>query len=268
MGILDPGRWNVLRALRLLQPQGMRLAVEYGKRFGALGLDPRSWRDPALRTALETSSVELLPPSARRNPGIVVDVGANRGTWTNGIAALIGGERFFAYEPNPTIYSELEAATRHLSITLRQAAVGAERGTVALRAEQVDQLSSVLPLRPELRAFHGSAAERTRLFEVPLVTLDEELVAIGEVGILKIDVQGFEREVLRGAREVLRRTRVLMIEMLYRSYYTGDATFEELHFDLTKTHALSLYVVGPPRCDARGEPLWADAIYVNRRLED
>lgn len=254
------------RAVQLALPDGVRRAQDYRRRFAALGLDSRFWRDSGKRAALNATCVELFPREARLNPGVIVDVGANRGEWTRGIAALLGGNHFFAYEPNPAVYRELEETTKHLPITLRQAAVGAAPGSVTLQVEGVHQLSSVLPLRHELREIHDSPIERLQLKEVPLVTLDEELEAVSEIGILKLDVQGYEQQVLRGARSVLRRTRVLMIEMLYRSYYIGDLTFEGLHAEVKQTSDLALHVVGPPQCDPAGQPLWADVIYVNSQL--
>ena len=59
-------------------------------------------------------------------------------------------------------------------------------------------------------------------------TLDSVLPESKLVDLLKIDVQGFERAVLSGAKRVLGNTRAVLIEATLQSHYVGDDNFPAL----------------------------------------
>lgn len=98
------------------------------------------------------------------------------------------------------------------------------------------------------------------------MSLDQELAEVPTISLLKLDVQGFERQVLEGARRTLQRTELLIIEVVYTSYYEGDCRFDELHHKVVSAAPFVLYGVTSPNCDDRGRPRWADAIYINQEL--
>ena len=75
-------------------------------------------------------------------------------------------------------------------------------------------------------------------------------------------MQGFERDVLDGARKSLLRTRAVMLEVLYVPYYEGHSQFGELHRQLTGIAPFRLYGVSAPSMDEARRPIWADAVYI------
>ena len=127
-------------------------------------------------------------------------------------------------------------------------------------------MSSALPPRPEVSAAYepGDFRVRERL-TVPLVTLDAALPADEEFGLLKIDVQGVEMEVLAGAVSVLKRTRVVLLEANYVRHYEGGASFDDVFARMT-AHGFRLAGMSTPYFGAEG-PLWADAVFVRRAGE-
>jgi len=70
--------------------------------------------------------------------------------------------------------------------------------------------------------------------------------------------------VLAGARQVLRKTRLVMIETNFVSLYAGGSTFPQVHQFLTDAGFLLLQWDAPSR--SRGVCVWTDAIYVARSL--
>lgn len=124
------------------------------------------------------------------------DVGANIGLTALEFAPIAG--RVLAFEPNPPTAERLErnlAANGIGNVTILRCAVGAAPGTVTFHESAQATLSSASMIPPEL----------VRSFEVPVTTLDAEWIAAGrpEVSALKIDVEGGELDVLRGAGELL-----------------------------------------------------------------
>lgn len=170
--------------------------------------------------------------TAALNPGdVVVDVGANIGNHTLFLAA-VAGCRVVAYEPNPELVSGLrdsiEANGLQDQITLREVGVHSRcaRGVLAdLNAGNLGAQSVAI-------------AESDGDFGV--VALDEESFP-GRVAAMKIDVEGAELEVLRGARNVIDRDRPrLFIESGTLAGFQDVRTFlEELGYVLTGTYNLT-----------------------------
>lgn len=128
-------------------------------------------------------------------PGdLFVDVGANAGSYTL-LAAGWSGARVLAIEPAPDAFGRLEAnvASNALagSVELHRVAIGCSDGTVTFTTDS-DATNHI--------AVDRSSTAAT--IEVPLCRLDT-LVGGRPAHMLKIDVEGFERDVLEGARSTL-----------------------------------------------------------------
>jgi len=135
-------------------------------------------------------------------PGdLVFDVGAHLGDRTRAFASL--GAQVVALEPQPGVLAWLRrVAGRTRGVVLRGEAVGAEPGTAELAVSRRNPTVSTLADRwregmPEKnRGFRGVRWEQT--VEVPVTTLDELIREFGLPAFCKIDVEGFEAEVLAG----------------------------------------------------------------------
>jgi FkbM family methyltransferase len=142
------------------------------------------------------------------------DVGAFTGYFTLVMGLRTGrGGKVVAFEPNPISFaslSELVALNRDRlpPVVLYNAAVADRTGTAAFGLSRVD----------------SSLAAMSETVEVPLVTLDSTGLA---PDFMKIDVEGYEMQVLRGAGQALKSARGLGIEFHPRKALeaTGD-TFE------------------------------------------
>lgn len=134
-------------------------------------------------------------------PGdVFIDVGANVGSYS--LWAADHGARVLAFEPHPVTAGHLRAnvVMNDFPITVYEAALGETAGTLALTGD--------LESRNHLD-FTDSAGS----ISVAVLTLDEVVDDRDEL-LMKIDVEGAEELVLRGARQALtdRRIRVLQLE--------------------------------------------------------
>lgn len=135
----------------------------------------------------------------------VIDVGANLGEWTLGAALAVGPSgRVLAFEPVPHV---AEALARSVAINrFRWASVVAK--ACADRAGEIDfsvERENTGGSRPgTIPSDAGRTFEHIR---VSAVTLDSVVAAerLARVDVIKIDVEGFEGVVLRGAVETLGR---------------------------------------------------------------
>lgn len=122
---------------------------------------------------------------------VAFDVGAHRGETTLKLAHAFPGVRVHSFEPMPENFAVLASAVRDTGARPVNAAVSDRSGTVKLARGDSSLHASV----------HGSGAH----VEVPAVTVDEYAAAqgVGRIDLLKIDTEGHELAVLRGARSQL-----------------------------------------------------------------
>jgi FkbM family methyltransferase len=139
-----------------------------------------------------------------RSGDLFVDVGANVGSYTV-LAAGVRGARVRCYEPVTAAFDRLldNIALNRIGerVVARKAVAGASPGSVAMRCD-LDTVNYVIPSPTE-----GGVAAET----VPQVRLDDELE---EAPVLvKIDVEGFESQVLQGMPRLLASDGLLAVIM-------------------------------------------------------
>jgi FkbM family methyltransferase len=163
-----------------------------------------------------------------RNVRQVVDVGANHGDFSQAASALFPTAQVLLVEPLPALHDELRrrCSERAGRWSLAPFALSSERGTGTLFVDQTqDGISSLAGFSDEyLRAFPAARPSANVACEIR--TLDNLCTESGieMIDLLKIDVEGFEFEVLEGAREMLKRTTAMVVEVsLIRRIAEGDA---------------------------------------------
>ena len=92
-------------------------------------------------------------------------------------------------------------------------------------------------------------------------TLDSwcDFEVIREIDLLKLDVQGYEGRVLRGAREMLKRTKFVVVEVLFCQHYIGQSSPEEID-QLLREGGLK-FIKWLRRHPNAENPLEGDALY-------
>ena len=227
------------------------------------------WRSDWLVHEAEASGLDLLPAGHLRSLHTVVDVGANVGQWSTMLLDLVAPEKLIIIEPQPAAFATLEQLFGGRgNVELHRAAIGDRDATTKLRITRDTTGASVLAPRHDMRELVGGNWTVETEIDVPLKTLDGLLAAVPEISLLKIDVQGFEKAVLAGASECLKRTDFLLIELNYMPQYEGGSWFGELHEILTRDHPFVLVDASKP-LRLNGRASMCDGLYVNvRRLPD
>lgn len=136
--------------------------------------------------------------------GVFVDVGANVGAYT-----LVASEQFratvLAYEPHPATFALLQENLRRnqrQNVIATCAAVGDEVGLLSISDT------------PGSSTTHVASGKEGAVIQVPVVRLDVELERREMIAdAIKIDVEGFEYPVLRGAGDALSRATLVFVEV-------------------------------------------------------
>ena len=174
-------------------------------------------------------------------PGTLVDIGAHDGLLTIPLARL-PGSRVLAFEPLPSAYARLQAALRAAfgaapaNVECHHLALGDHEGSITLAMPVLDGVAQEQwASTAKDYAAHVSARVTVERFTVPMRTLDD--FALTDVTGIKLDAEGAEYEILRGARETLLRCRpVLTLELEERhrqgSTYAVPAFLDALGYDV------------------------------------
>jgi FkbM family methyltransferase len=147
--------------------------------------------------------IQLLERIARPDWRIA-DVGANQGLYTLLLSRLAFSGQVYAFEPDPSLFAALEGNVRRnqaQNVTLFNAAAAGQAGKLLLQPGQLN--------RGDNRII-ASASSDNHTVEIKAISLDQ-IIPESRLDLLKIDVQGFEVEVLKGARQILETNPDLLI---------------------------------------------------------
>lgn len=147
---------------------------------------------------------------ASTGPGVLFDVGANAGSYTQVLQRFSPGSTIHAFEPHPRTFQTLQR-TAQAGTTLVNMAMSDRAGTMQLFDFASDDGSTQASLA---EAAVGMFDPATVSHTVEVTTLDDymERTGIGWIDLLKIDTEGFDINVLRGARKALARRAIRAIQ--------------------------------------------------------
>lgn len=130
--------------------------------------------------------------------GTFVDVGANVGKYTVQLSPFFA--KVIAYEPLPenleTLYKNIELNDIK-NVTVREVAVGSRNGKAFLTRAYAQ---SKIVNKPT-----------SNTIEVDMVTLDDDLKSYENISLIKVDVEGFELEVVRGAMRITKEHKPIWV---------------------------------------------------------
>jgi FkbM family methyltransferase len=142
---------------------------------------------------------------------VVIEVGANIGAHTLRLAQLAGpGGRVHAFEPQRPVFQTLCANLALNSIVNTHCymyAVGSQEGELPVPVVDYEEPNNFGGIELGDDAEWRSVGWEVCCEVVPLVTLDFLFAGLDRLRLLKVDVEGMELEVLRGARELIQKTR-------------------------------------------------------------
>ncbi len=206
--------------------------------------------DPFLISALingTAAGIEHRMVLERLNFDFIVDVGANRGQFALISRKIFPRAKIHSFEPlaEPAqIFKKI--FSNDPNVTLYPYAIGREKTTATIHVTKDDDSSSLLPItKTQSSMFSGATEKETR--QVTVLPLSQALgdTSIPPASLLKIDVQGFELEVLQGCGDILNKFSHLYIECSFIELYKGQALahqiiswLEQRNFVLSGVHNL------------------------------
>jgi FkbM family methyltransferase len=200
---------------------------------------------------------------------LVLDVGANVGQFVADLRAVGYGGRIVSFEPLSSAHAELcMLAEGDPNWTIAdRTAIGSETGAVDIHISGNSMSSSIL----EMLSSHSDAAPESSYVSVESVSVRrlDDLCTLAPTDrvLVKIDVQGFERQVVEGARRVLANSRAVISEISLVPLYEGQILAKDM-WDLLAVQGFVPWSLEPCfRHPETGRLLQLDGVFVRSNDE-
>jgi FkbM family methyltransferase len=208
-------------------------------------------------------SLELLELLRPLSPKVIYDIGANAGTWTLLAKSVYREAHVHCFEPLSGHLEKFRQATAKLTgVTAHQVCLGSVAGEARLRVLDFSDASSLLPLSDEGRRQWNLREARHETVKVERLDSWISGHRLPAPDLLKLDVQGFELEVLKGAERCLDQAKAVITEVSFREFYESQCLFHDvIHF--MAAHGFWLTAIG--HGVVLGRPLvQGDALFVKQ----
>jgi len=198
-------------------------------------------KTPNILTFLEVHEVDL-----------VLDVGANVGQYGRRLRDRGFKGRIWSFEPVKDVFERLQTESRHDDHwKVTRSAVGAVAGEATINVSEFSVFSSIKTANKTAHAFDSRVAPVEKQV-VPVATLNDLLKDEPSQNLfLKIDTQGFEKEVLEGASELRPRLIGIQLEVPIENLYDDVWSFPESinYMDQLGFTPSQFTIVNPMRSD-------------------
>ncbi len=174
----------------------------------------------------------------------IIDVGANMGQFAIASSYIYPSAKIYSFEPDPDIFKILKENTKdNNGIILFNKALGSSTGTLDFYRNDYSHASSALPIHENQKKLVPGTSNVSKI-SVEVDTLAGFLAEndLSKPVLLKLDVQGFEKEVLKGAGEKIKVVDYILFETSFVEMYEGEPLFEEMHDYLS---SLGFKIIAP-----------------------
>ncbi|MEL4898649.1 FkbM family methyltransferase [Crocosphaera sp. Alani8] len=161
-------------------------------------------------------------------PKVIFDVGASNGTWSYNISQVYSDANYYLFEPLVDHFEDYKSLMdkileKNPNFTFHQCALGEKSGEIQMNAFANKFGSTALEI----------SSENPDIVKVPVKmwSLDDAMteLSLPIPQVIKMDTQGCELSILKGASSILGKVDVLLLESwLYRGYGENTPLFNEL----------------------------------------
>ena len=200
----------------------------------------------------------------RLNCRTVIDVGANCGQFALVTRKCFPQAQIVSFEPLVGPANRFrDLFQRDPGVILHQAAIGPDTGESTFHVAAMDDSSSLLPISSmQDRIFPGTFEIRTEMVKVGRLSTFVASEEIVSPAMLKLDVQGYELQALRGCEELLERFSYVYAECSFMELYSGQALADEIIAWL-RAQGWCLNGIYNMTYDRKGKSVQADFLFEN-----
>jgi len=248
---------NVLKSPKQVDPVDKLLAIN------RQDVDWRSWSNLTKRLWLQFHSVVDMCA-----PNNLVYIGANNGKKALALNEAFPGLDLYLIEPAPSTFELLIANTAdRTNIHCVNVALGEYSGHAEMFVDNFSPASSLLHYE-DLAIQEFPFLGRGETATVKILPLDELLLKLNVASAdwIIMDVQGYEDNVLRGARHSIQSCRLMISELSFQKLYANSSTFDSVYQFMIQQGFFLHQIVEPIKGDS-SIILQIDGVFVRRSQE-
>ena len=160
----------------------------------------------------------------------IIDIGAHKGEFLESMLKIEKVDFFYAFEPQKDIFKELnEKFVKNKKVTLFNCAMDKEISNKKLKINKISMKSSLAEVNENslylkfINFLAQSQSSFERVYEVETNTVDKIFESINlQKALLKIDVEGFEMNVIEGSQMKLREISFIMLENQFGNHFKNN----------------------------------------------
>tara|TARA_B100000963_G_scaffold351739_1_gene363802 strand:+ start:20709 stop:21437 length:729 start_codon:yes stop_codon:yes gene_type:complete len=202
----------------------------------------------------------------KKNP-IIFDVGAHEGESIDRFRNLFQNPIIHSFEPQSKIFEKLKNKKKNdKDLVLNNFALGSKKGNQEIFINSNTAASSYLNIDNKDKFFKSLKTiqkEQTRID-----TFDNYFnkINVNYIDLVKIDVQGLEEEVLKGARNSLNKVLLIEIEIVFVNLYEKHSSFYQIE-NILKNYNFELYSLSSISLNKQNDRIRnLDALYYNTKI--
>lgn len=211
-------------------------------------------------------SIQIAKTLNHNENGIILDIGGSIGSTAELYATAFPTNKIYVFEPIRSNFEKLQQNThKYPNITVVNTALGNESGETTINLANRLSSSSLF----ELEGSDNEDGFRNKISsagkeKIEITSLNKFLASGTSVKIMKIDVQGYEIEVLLGASNHLQNVDLILVELSSHEGYISAPKY----YEVDKLIRDCGFVISDlfPNSKERNQLLEWDVIYINRKL--
>ena len=165
-----------------------------------------------------------------KNIKTIIDIGANEGQFAQKMRLLFPNAKIISFEPITQVYQQLnENFKNDKSFISYNFGLGEKEENITMWLNEYSPSSSILKMSDHLNHFQN--AKETAKINIEIKPLDKVLnkSKIETPYLTKIDVQGFEKYVIKGGQSLIKNSLIIIIEVSFCSLFENQVLFDEIY---------------------------------------
>ena len=201
---------------------------------------------------------------------VIFDVGAYLGNITTTYVKIFPQATIYCFEPFPNSFKELDRLAKSKPIKPFQFALSNQKGKTRFLINTDRSCNSMFPRPTTGLKYYSESSQNIGQIEVETQILDTfcETEGVNKIDILKLDVEGAELNVLKGASRKLTKKEIKLIftEVMFVAHYEGGCFFHEVS-DFLSRYDYKLFNLYNLKRASNGQLRWGNAIFLNPQMQ-